>query len=118
MYSVILIVLEWQYLHFVAGTKSATAFFFTLEKIVQGGKALCCFFHLGMNLISPGARFTEPTRENKDALIRNIRGKKVIAVVNELYRWLWVLYMSLLSHSFQTNNLFRTHQTRLRSHSG
>lgn len=34
------------------------------------------FFHLGMNSISPGARFTEPTRENKDALIRNIRGEK------------------------------------------
>ncbi len=37
-----------------------------------------------MNSISPGARFTEPTRENKDALIRNIRGATVIAVVNGL----------------------------------
>lgn len=34
------------------------------------------FFLLGMNSISRGARFTEPTRENKDALIRNIRGER------------------------------------------
>ena len=40
------------------------------------GPVLFFVFHLGMNSISPGARFTEPTRENKDALIRNIRGEK------------------------------------------
>lgn len=36
---------------------------------------------------------------SSDALIRNIRGEKVIAVVNELYECLWVEYTSLLSRS-------------------
>lgn len=39
---------------------------------MEGGKAPC--FHLSMNSISLGARFTEPARGNKDVLIRNIRG--------------------------------------------
>lgn len=102
-----------------ARTDSTTTFFFVFKDIMQGGEALCCsFFHLGMNSISPGARFTEPTRENKDALIRNIRGEKVIADVNGLYGCLWVEYSSLLSHSDEKRNLFHTHQTRLCSYSG
>lgn len=45
--------------------------------------ALCYFsFHLGMNSVSRRARFTEPTRENKDVLIRNIRRERAIAYVN------------------------------------
>lgn len=56
----------------------------------------CCFLssRYSMNSISLGARFTEPTRENKDALIKNNRGEKVIAVVNELNGCLWVGYGS------------------------
>ena len=72
----------------------ASFFFFPVEKkrnyARKGGPVLCFFYHLGMNSISPGPRFTEPTRENKDALIRNIRREKVSAVVNELYGCLWV----------------------------
>lgn len=56
------------------------------------------FFSSCVNSVGVGARSTEPARENKlpEAQIRNIRGKKVIAVVNELYRWLWVGCTSLL----------------------
>lgn len=85
---------------------------------MKGGEAVQYFlFHLGMNSISLRARFTEPTRENKDVLIRNIRGEKVIAVVNELHGCLWVWYTSLLGCSDEKTkkkkNLFHSHQTRL-----
>lgn len=50
----------------------------------EGRPRVIFLFHLGMNSISQRARFTEPTRENKDVLIRNIRGEKGIAFVNEL----------------------------------
>lgn len=36
-----------------------------------------------MNSVSRRARFTEPTRENKDVLIRNIRGERAGTFVNE-----------------------------------
>lgn len=43
--------------------------------LCKEGRPPCYFlFHLFMNSISPRARFTEPTRGNKDVLIRNIRG--------------------------------------------
>lgn len=49
----------------------------------KDGDALCYFsFHLAMNPVSRRARFTEPTRENKDVLIRNIRRERAIAFVN------------------------------------
>lgn len=35
-----------------------------------------------MNLVSRRAQFIEPTRENKDVLIRNIRREPAIAYVN------------------------------------
>lgn len=49
----------------------------------KDGDALCYFsFHVGMNSVSCRARFTEPTRENKDVLIRNIRRARAVAFVN------------------------------------
>lgn len=74
------------FLPFFVGTESATVFFlFSYSQNIMRGGALLFSFYLIMNSISLRARFTEATWENKDALIRNIRGDKVIAVVNGLY---------------------------------
>lgn len=51
--------------------------------ILSAGERGLFPFHLGMNSVSRRAWFTEPTRENKDVLIRNIRGERAVAFVNE-----------------------------------
>lgn len=91
------------------------------------GRPPCYFlFHLSMNSISLRARFTEPTRGNKDVLIRNIRGGGggggVFSVVNELEdaggRGAAYVFTGMEQWKMDKNgterNLFSTHPTRLR----